>query len=127
LFYVTVLSSDQTNAIYLFDLAITGILAFDFFVRMRKSNNHSKFILQHFYEIPALLPLILFSFIEYESSAVAIFRALKIIRIFRLLRLLRLINLFKTAKYLKASGFIYLVILFVVTIIFGAIGMVVVE
>jgi hypothetical protein len=45
LFYVTVLSSDQTNAIYLFDLAITGTLAFDFFVRMRKSNNHSKFIL----------------------------------------------------------------------------------
>jgi voltage-gated potassium channel len=73
------------------------------------------------------LPLILFSFIEYESSTVAIFRAFKIIRIFRLLRLLRLVNLFKTAKYLKASGFIYLVILFVVSIIFGAIGMLVVE
>jgi voltage-gated potassium channel len=39
----------------------------------------------------------------------------------------QLINLFKTAKYLKASGFIYLVILFVVTIIFGAMGMVLVE
>ncbi len=65
LFYVTVLSSDQTNAIYLFDLGITGILAFDFYTRMRKSNNYSKFLLQHFYEIPALLPLILFRFIEY--------------------------------------------------------------
>jgi phosphoglycerol transferase MdoB-like AlkP superfamily enzyme len=42
LFYVTVLSSDQTNAIYLFDLAITSILTFDFYPRMRKTNNHSK-------------------------------------------------------------------------------------
>ncbi|MDQ6723608.1 MAG: potassium channel family protein [Thermoproteota archaeon] len=127
LFYVITLSSDQTNAIYLFDLVITGILTYDFIERMRKSHNYKKFLLQHFYEIPALLPLILFSFVEYESSTVAIFRALKIIRIFRLLRLLRLINLFKTAHYLKASGFIYLVMLFIVSIIFGAIGMFVVE
>ena len=47
LFYVTVLSSNQTNAIYLFDLAITSILTFDFYSRMRETNNHSKFILQH--------------------------------------------------------------------------------
>jgi voltage-gated potassium channel len=127
LFYVVSLSPGQTNAVYLFDLVITGILAFDFYARMRKSKKYKKFILHNFYEIPALLPLILFSFIEYESSTVAIFRAFKIIRIFRLLRLLRLVNLFKTAKYLKASGFVYLVILFVVSIIFGAIGMLVVE
>ena len=74
-----------------------------------------------------MLPLILFSFLEYEASVAAIFRAMRIIRLFRLLRLLRLINLFKMAKFLKASGFIYLVILLVVSIIFGAIGMLVVE
>jgi len=127
LFYVVSLSPDETNAVYIFDLVITGILAFDFYTRMRKSNSNRKFFLQNFYEVPALLPLIFFSFIEYESSTVAIFRALKVIRIFRLLRLLRLVTLFKTAKYLKASGFIYLVILFVVSIIFGATGMLVVE
>jgi hypothetical protein len=58
LFYVITLSSEQTNAVYLFDLSITSILAFDFYGRMKKSNNHRKFILQNFYEIPAaLIPL----------------------------------------------------------------------
>jgi hypothetical protein len=47
LFYVVALLSNQTNAIYLFDL-VTGILAFEHYTRMRKSNNHSKFLLQHF-------------------------------------------------------------------------------
>jgi hypothetical protein len=36
LFYVVTLSSDETNTVYLFDLVITGILAFDFYARMRK-------------------------------------------------------------------------------------------
>ena len=128
--FVVALSPEQTNAIYLFDLAVTGILIYDFCDRLRKSKNYKKFLSQHFYEIPALLPLVFFSFIEYEASLAAIFRALRIIRSFRMLRLLRLfrlINLFKTAKFLKASGFIYLVILLVVSTIFGAIGMLVVE
>ena len=47
LFYVTAPSSYQTNAMYLFDLAITSILALDFYSRMRETNNYSKFILQH--------------------------------------------------------------------------------
>lgn len=125
--FVVALSTDQTNAIYLFDLVVTGILVYDFCDRLRKSKNQRKFLLEHFYEIPALLPLVFFSFIEYEASIAAIFRSLKIIRIFRLLRLFRLINLFKTAKYLKASGFIHLVVLLVVSTIFGAIGILVVE
>ncbi len=130
MFFVVTLSTAQTVAIYLFDLAVTGILIYDFCDRLRKSKNHRKFLLQHFYEIPALLPLVFFSFIEYESTIAAIFRSLRIIRgfrILRLLRLLRLINLFKTANYLKASGFVYLVVLLVVSTIFGSIGMLVVE
>lgn len=59
----------------------------------------------------------------------ALFRTLKVIRILRLLKLRKFINLFNTARHLKASGFgfIYLVILFVVSTIFGAIGILVVE
>ena len=126
MFFVVALSTAQTVAIYLFDLTVTGILIYDFCDRLRKSKNNRKFLLQHFYELPGL-PLVFFSFIEYESSMAAIFRSFRIIRSFRILRLLRLINLFKTAKYLKASGFIYLVVLLVVSTIFGAIGMLVVE
>ncbi len=128
--FVVALSPAQTSAIYIFDLTVTGILIYDFCDRLRKSKSYKKFLLQHFYELPALLPLVFFSFIESEASIAALFRALRIIRSFRILRLmrlLRLINIFKTAKYLKASGFIYLVILLVVSTIFGAIGMLVVE
>jgi voltage-gated potassium channel len=125
--FVSVLSDAQIAAIYIFDSMVTIILIYDYCDRLIKSKNKKNFLVQHFYEIPAMLPLIFFSFLEYEASVAAVFRAMRIIRIFRLLRLLRLINLFKMAKFLKASGFIYLVILLVVSIIFGAIGMLVVE
>ena len=125
--YFSSLSEDQTKAIYIFDAVVTIILIYDFCDRLVKSGKKKKFLVQHFYEIPAMLPLVFFSFLEYEASVAALFRAMRIIRLFRLLRLLRLINLFKMAKFLKASGFIYLVILLVVSIIFGAIGMLVVE
>ena len=127
IFYVGGLSSDQTNAVYIFDSIVTIILIYDYCDRLKKSKNKKKFLVEHIYEIPALLPLILFNFMEYEASVAALLRAMRIIRLFRLLRLLRLINLFKMAKFMKASGFIYLVILLVVSIIFGAIGILVVE
>ncbi len=125
--YVSDLSVDQEAAIYIFDSIVTIILIYDYCDRLKKSENKKKFLVEHIYEIPALLPLIFFSFMEYEASIAAALRAMRIIRLFRLLRLLRLINLFKMAKFLKASGFIYLVILLVVSIIFGAIGILVVE
>jgi len=125
--YASVLTDDQYAIIYIFDSIVTIILIYDYCDRLRKSENKKKFLVEHIYEIPALLPLIFFSFMEYEASIAAVLRAMRIIRLFRLLRLLRLINLFKMAKFLKASGFIYLVILLVVSIIFGAIGILVVE
>ena len=106
---------------------VTAILIYDYCDRLKKSENKKKFLVKHFYELPALLPLIFFSYIEYESSIAALFRAMRIIRILRLLRLLRLINLFSMAKFLKANGFIYLLILLGVSLTFGAIGMLVVE
>ena len=127
IFYVGRLSGDQEAAIYIFDSIVTIILIYDYCDRLKKSENKKKFLVQHIYELPALLPLIFFSFIEYDASVAALLRAMRIIRIIRLLRLLRLINLFKMAKFMKASGFIYLVILLVISIIFGAIGMLVVE
>ena len=125
--YAGMLSDDQIASIYLFDLIVTTILIYDYCDRLKKSENKKKFLIQHIYEIPALLPLIFFSFIEYETSLAALTRGMRLVRLFRLLRLLRLINLFKMAKFLKANGFIYLVILLVVSIIFGAIGILVVE
>src|SRR5690349_20809080 len=93
--YASVLSHDQVVAILIFDSIVTIILIYDYCDRLKKSENKKKFLIQHFYEIPALLPLIFFDFMEYEASLAAVLRAMRIIRLFRLLRLLRLINLFK--------------------------------
>ena len=54
--FVVRLPPNQTNAIYLFDLVVTGILIYDFCDRLIKSKKRRRFLLQHFYEIPALLP-----------------------------------------------------------------------
>lgn len=35
----------QTNAIYIFDLAVTGILIYDFCDRLRKSKSYKKFLM----------------------------------------------------------------------------------
>lgn len=125
--YANTFSSDQVIAIYVFDTVVTVILIYDFCDRLNKSDSKKRFLRKHVYEIPALLPLIFFSCIEYYSSIVALFRAMRLIRLLRLLRLLRLANLFSMAKLLKANGFIYLLILLGVSIIFGAIGMLVVK
>ena len=74
-----------------------------------------------------MMPLILFTAIEEQPLIAAALRSLRIIRLFRLLRLIRLANLFRTAKYLKASGFIYLIIISSAAIIFGAFGIYEVE
>jgi len=127
LLYVVTVSNTQLIIIYIIDLGVTIILLCDFLDRFKRSKDHSKFIVRHLYEIPALISLLFFGILENDATIMALFRAIKIVSVFRLLRLLRLFSLFKIAKYLKASGFVYLVILLVVSVIFGAIGMFVVE
>jgi voltage-gated potassium channel len=74
-----------------------------------------------------MLPLLLFTAIETQPFVGAAVRSLRFIRLFRLLRLLRLANLFRTVKYLKTSGFIYLLVISAAAVIFGAFGIYEVE
>jgi voltage-gated potassium channel len=114
-------------SIYTFDFVVVIILALDFYARMKASKQGFRYLLKNWYEIPAMLPLLLFTAIEEQPLIGAAIRSLRIIRLFRLLRLFRLANLFKTARYLKASGFIYLIIISSAAIIFGAFGIYEVE
>lgn len=118
---------DQVIVIYVFDSLVTVVLIYDFCDRLKKSESKKKYLFKHLYELPALLPLIFFSYIEYDLSIAALFRSMRIIHLLSLLRLLRLINLFRMAKLLRANGFVYLIILLTISITFGAIGMLVVE
>ncbi len=122
------LSKNQQAAIYIVDLGIVGILAYDFSARMKSSNQGlSAFLVRHWYEILAMMPLLLFAALEDQIILAAALRSLKLLRLFRLVRLIRLANLFRTIRYLKSSGFVYLVIIFTVTMIFGSIAIYTVE
>jgi voltage-gated potassium channel len=61
--YLYKLSADQKLAMYIFDFVVVVILAVDFYSRMRASGQGLRFILKHWYEIPAMLPLFAFSLI----------------------------------------------------------------
>jgi voltage-gated potassium channel len=113
--------------IFIFDFIVVIILALDFYARAKISKQGFRYFVQNWYEIPAMIPLYFFIAAENEPFIGAMLRSLRIIRLFKLLRLLRLANLFRTARYLKASGLIYLVIIAAVTIILGAFGVYEVE
>jgi voltage-gated potassium channel len=113
--------------IFIFDFIVTIILALDFYARMRTSKQGLRYLKKNWYEIPAMIPLYFFVIIEDAPLFGAALRSLRIIRLFRLLRLLRLANLFRTAHLLKASGFVYVIIIAAAAIIFGALGIYEVE
>ena len=84
--------------IYIFDFIVVIILAVDFYARMKASKQGFRYLKKNWYEIPAMMPLYFFAFIEDQTFIGAVLRSLRIIRLFRLLRLLRLANLLRAAN-----------------------------
>ena len=121
------LSINQVNAIYIFDLGVVAVLAFDFCIRAKFSNNWVRYVISHCYEIPAMIPLIVFAFFEDPLFLGAAVRSIRFIRLLRLIRLFRLANLFRIARHWKLSTFLYLVIILAATITFGSIAILTVE
>jgi voltage-gated potassium channel len=122
------LSESQSNLIYTFDSIVVVILAVDFYFRMKASGQGLDYLKKNWYEIPAMIPLILFAALESELLIIAgALRALRLIRLIRLVRLVRIVNLFRSAKYLKKGGFIYFVVLSSAALIFGSISILYVE
>lgn len=122
--YLPNLAIESQNAIYVFDLFVVGVLVFDFCVRTKLSDNWSRYVLRHWYEIPAMLPLIVLARFE---DAFVIGAAVRSLRLIRLLRLLRLVNLFRAAEHWNLSTFVYLLLILGGTVIFGAVGIFEVE
>ena len=121
--YVFVLSANQLLAIYIFDLVVVIILAFDFYIRMKASKeSYSKFVLKHWYEIPAMIPLLAFALVENQTIIGAASRSLRLIRLFRIIHLF-----FRTMRILEGTRFLYLVMFSAMAITFGAIGEYIIE
>jgi len=121
------LSIYQINAIYIFDLVVVAVLAFDFCIRAKFSKEGGRYVLTHCYEIPAMIPLIVFALFEDPLFLGAAVRSIRFVRLLRLIRLFRLANLFRTAYYWKLSTFLYLIIILAAAVTFGAIAILLIE
>ena len=111
--------------IYTFDLIVIAILITDFYLRMKESNeNKLIFILKHLYEIPALIPLVVFGILENYAYLNVVFRLLRLIRIFRIIHL--------SSRVLSISSqtnnrLIYIILVSFMAVSSGALGLYFVE
>jgi len=112
------------NVIYIFDLIVVAILTIDFFFRVRESKEGLKFIFKHGYEIPAMIPLVVFGFIESQSVFNVALRSLRLIRLFRLIHLVS-----RTSYILDRTSnrLIYTAVFSTMAVSSGAVGMYIVE
>jgi voltage-gated potassium channel len=103
----------------MFDLIVVIILATDFFIRFRKSKEGLRFLVKNWYEIPAMLPLILFSVVEGQGIVASATRILRLIRLFRLVHLFfRALGIFERSS----NRLLYLLIFSGMVVTFGAIA-----
>jgi voltage-gated potassium channel len=117
------LTSSQLNIIYIFDLIVVVILAADFYIRLRESGQGSRFLLTHCYELPAILPLILFATLEQDPSFIgAGIRSLRLVRLFRIIQLF-----FRTLKLFEGRRILYIVAFSTMAVILGAVAEYLVE
>jgi voltage-gated potassium channel len=117
------LTSTQLNIIYIFDLIVVVILATDFYIRLRESGQGLRFLLTHCYEIPAMLPLILFAALEQDPSFIgAAIRSLRLVRLFRIIQLF-----FRTLKLFEGRRILYIIAFSTMAVTLGAVAEYLVE
>lgn len=119
--YLLPLNVEQIWAMYGFDLIVTIILAGDFAYRLKSSNTRLKFIIAHWYEFPAMIPLVVYA----TADSTAVIQGT--IGTLRYLALFRLVRLYNLALMIKGSEIIMLSAVAIVTVVFGAFGIYVAE
>lgn len=119
--YLYPLSENQRWTLYIFDLFVTFILAVDFYSRIKTSDNRLKYVIAHWYEFPAMIPLIVYGFAD---TSIVVQETIRTTRFIALFRLVRLYNL---AQMVKGNEIILLASLAVVTVIFGGFGIYITE
>jgi voltage-gated potassium channel len=121
--YIYELSTEQTYFIYIVDIAIVAVLIADFYRRLRASGqDYWRFILKHWYEIPAMMPVVVFALLETHTVIGAAMRGTGLIPLFRILRLFH-----RTTTIFKQSKIAYLIAFSSGSIIIGAFAEFIVE
>lgn len=100
------------------------ILGIDFYFRAKESKKGLTFVAKHVYEIPAMIPLIVFGIFEGQSVFNVAFRGIRLIRLFRLIQLVS-----RTSYILERTGnrLIYTAVFSTVAVSAGAIGIYIAE
>src|SRR5688500_19014240 len=75
-------SSTLANTIYIFDFFVVSILAIDFLARIKSTNEKFRYFISHSYEIPAMIPLLVFVMLEDPLIVGAAVRSLRFVRLF---------------------------------------------
>lgn len=101
------------------DLVSITILLYDYIKRLSHSKAKKSFMVNHWYEIPAMMPLIITGAPEIASSGV-----LSYIRFIAIFRLIRLYNLW---SYIRGGELLILATLSAISIVFGALGIYITE
>lgn len=113
----------ELQIVYIFDAIVVFILAVDFYMRLRESGQGLRFIIKHFYEIPAMLPLILFATLEQDQSFIgAAIRSLRLVRLFRLVQLF-----FRTLKLFEGRRVLYIFVFSTMAVTIAAVAEYLVE
>lgn len=111
--YLFPLTESQTLYLWIFDLISVSILFIDYMRRLRSSESKTRFILRHWYEIPAMMPLIVTS---------TPFLASGILGYIRFIALFRLVRLYNIWTYIRGGEVVLLATLSIISIIFGALA-----
>jgi voltage-gated potassium channel len=91
-------------------------LAIDFYLRIRTSPHMLRYVIRHWYELPAVIPLALLGGLDALAVTQNPVLSFKLIAFFRLARLYNLV------RYIKGNEVFLLTANAAVTIIFGAVG-----
>jgi len=119
--FVHPFDSRQLLWIYIFDIIVTIFLAVDFYIRIRTQPKKLKFMISHWYEFPAMVPLVVFAGLDALTLTSSSILSFKLISFFRLIRLYNLV------RYIKGNEIFLLTGIAAITIIFGAVGTYIVE
>ena len=119
--YLFPLDVEQIWAMYGFDLVVSLILATDFAFRLKSSDKRLKFIIAHWYEFPAMIPLVVYATADSTSLIHGTIGTVRYLALFRLVRLYNLAFMIKGSEIILLSG------VAIVTIIFGAFGIYIAE
>lgn len=123
------LEKGWSYAIYIIDLSICLVFAYDFYIRLWRADSRLRFLKIHGYEILAMVPAIA---LHLAGSIPAISAGLRSVRLLRVIRILlvlaRQAHFFSAAgKFIKRSGLVWLAIVTISIILMGGLLVFVLE